>query len=84
MEQALEAAVEARAEIGEVFACMGQVLARVVMQNGGGEFGDAVLALAKLRGDADSRRKVRSSSRWPRRCSSAETRDSARLDRQRE
>ena len=45
---AFKRAVDAAAESLEAFAGVGEGLAGIVTEDGGGEFGDAVLALAKL------------------------------------
>ena len=61
-EGALEGAVDAGAEGLEVFAGLGEGLAGIVAEDGGGEGGDVILALAKLGGEggfeaeAESRR----------------------------
>ena len=77
--QPLEAAVQARAKVGEVLARMGQLLSRIVMQNSGGKLGDAIPAATQLVQDGDSRRCAASSSRCSSRSRSVVTRDSARL-----
>ena len=50
-EGALEGAVDAGAEGLEAFAGFGEGLAGIVAEDGGGEVGDPVLALAELRGE---------------------------------